>query len=163
MSYHNSISYMISYYISLPIINSREPGHQRRKLATSKNLNCTSPLSKIGVHRIFLAVITIAGLFWLLVSIGIEWTIPRIMRTTFAKFTVYWHYHFPSINTLCLFISPWFPQLSSGLLPLLQERLKVGMAQDPISVYSTKGALQHSAPFCQMAPFPTGWANFLPP
>lgn len=72
MSYHNSISYMIFYYISLPIINSREPGHQRRKLATSKNLNCTSPLSKIGVCRIFLAVITIAGLFWLLVSIGIE-------------------------------------------------------------------------------------------
>ena len=53
---------MISYSINLSMINSREPEHQKRKLATSKNLNCTSPLSKIAVCRICLAIITVAGL-----------------------------------------------------------------------------------------------------
>ena len=80
---------MISYSISLSMINSREPEHQKRKLATSKNLNCTSPLSKIVVRRICLAVITIAGLFWLLFRYGFVWTIPIVMLPTLAVVTVH--------------------------------------------------------------------------
>ena len=80
---------MISYSISLSMINSREPEHQKRKLATSKNLDCTSPLSKIAERRICLAIITVAGLFRLFVGRGIVRTNPCIMFPTSASGAVH--------------------------------------------------------------------------